>query len=586
MKLSFQTWIHRLKLVLIRFPFTLIFLVGLSVLCFLSIQKVNVEIKESLWVFFALGILLNVAVTLCLEEFKQQNSRILLNVISSVLLTIYCFTLPEKLQAYQHYQLIALGLVFILSAFFVSFFNKDNEIPFWNFCKESIIQLVISGVFSLVLFGGLSLAVLSLDKLFGIHVSPKVYSDLSIVSFVLFAPIYFLSNVPDEIEKRSQQVSFDKIIKIFGLYILLPILAIYTLILYVYLIQIIFNWQLPNGWVSTLVSVLAMGGFLCLLILYPLYVSNENKTVDRFLRLFPVLLFPLLILMSTGIARRIADYDLTINRLYVLILNTWFYGISIYLFVSKAKHVKWIVISFATVAFLSSVGPWSVFSLTRKSLATQLEQQLTQARLMKDGKIVTDQKSIQKPDVLTQEKVVETVQYMVKTYGSESLQPYFSVSMRNKSAFDVLALMKMEASSVGANRYFYLHLSNDSFIFDTGSYPMLVMLNTTGDEKNPTEKKTVCENSQLRVDLLNDNLIVTNKLKNNSTFTIALRNKIQELLKEKRRNEKELFDIGKMTIKGLNYTLIIRTANGKQDNSKGMLLLSNFNACLFLRLDR
>jgi hypothetical protein len=559
--------------------------VGLSVLCFLSIQKVNVEIKDSLWVFFALGILLNVAVTLYLEEFKQQNSRILLNVISSVLLTIYCFTLPEKLQAYQHYQLIAIGLAFILSAFFVSFFNKNNEIPFWNFCKKSIIQMVISGVFSLVLFGGLSLAVLSLDKLFGIHVSQKVYSDLSIISFVLFAPVYFLSNVPDEKEKRSQQGSFDQIIKIFGLYILLPILAIYTLILYVYLIRIVFNWQLPNGWVSTLVSVLAMGGFLCMLILYPLYVSKENKTVDKFLKLFPVLLFPLLILMSTGIVRRITDYDLTINRLYVMILNVWFYGISIYLFVSKAKPVKWIVISFAIVVFLSSVGPWSVFSLTRKSLKIQLEQQLTQAHLMKNKKVITNPKSTQKLDVLTQERAAETVRYLVQNYGSESLQPYFNVSIKNKSAFDVLALMKLEAPNADINRYFYLQLNNDSCIFNTDSYPIVVMLNVSGAEKNSDRKKTVCENAQLRVDLFNDNLVVTNKLKNNSTFTIELRSKIQELVKEKKNDEKGMLNVDKMTVKGPNYKLIIKMINGKQDNLKRTLIWSNFNAYLFLRLD-
>jgi hypothetical protein len=96
-KLSLQTWINKFQLVLARFPFTLMFIVGFSVLCFLSIQKVNVEIKERLWMFFGLGTLLNVAVTLYLEEFKSLNMRILMNVISSVLLSVYCFMLPEKL---------------------------------------------------------------------------------------------------------------------------------------------------------------------------------------------------------------------------------------------------------------------------------------------------------------------------------------------------------------------------------------------------------------------------------------------------------------------------------------------------------
>jgi hypothetical protein len=582
-RLSLQAWINKFQLVLVRFPFTLMFIVGLAVLCFLSIQKVNVEIKERLWLFFGLGVLLNAAVTLYLEEFKSTKLRMLLNVISSVLLSVYCFTLPEKLFEYQHFQLVALALVFVLSAFFVSFFKRNNEIPFWNFSKESIIQLIISSAFASVLFGGLGLAILSLDKLFDIHISSKVYSDLSVFSFVLFAPVYFLSNVPDEIEKRKQDVSFEKIIKIFGLYILLPILATYTLILYVYLIQIVFKWQLPNGWVSTLVSVLGLGGFLCMLILHPLYLSKENKVVDRFSKLFPALLFPLLILMSVGIFRRIADYDLTINRLYILILNLWFYGISIYLLITKAGQVKWIVISFATVTFLSSVGPWSVFSLTKNSLTSQLEKHLTTLHMLQNGKVIMNQTKVQKTDTLTALKTSETVRYLVMNYGSESLQPYFSTSLKNKTAFDILEQMNMETAYSDANHYFHLYSNNDSCIYNTGSYPTFVMLNTFDNEKNLGRAKNVCENNQLKIDLLKGNLIVTNKLKNNAVFTIPLKSKIKSLMKE---SKNQPFPVDKMTLKGMNYKLIMKSIDGKRDDLRGEVILSNFDAYLFLQLDK
>ena len=203
-KLSLKTGIDKLKLVLVRFPFTLLFIIGLSVLCFLSIQKVKFEIRQSLWAFFILGALLNLVVTLYLEEFKKLKYTLLINIASSALLSVYCFTLPVKLLEYQYYQLFALGIVFALSAFFISFLKRNNEIPFWNFSRDSIIQLFIASVFSSVLFTGLGLAILSLDKLFNIHVEKEVYSNLSVVCYVLFAPIYFLSNIPNEIEKRKQ----------------------------------------------------------------------------------------------------------------------------------------------------------------------------------------------------------------------------------------------------------------------------------------------------------------------------------------------------------------------------------------------
>jgi len=577
-KLSLQVMISRFRQVLLRFPFSLSFIVGFSVLCFMSIQRVNVDIQERLWAFFGLSTLLNVAATLYLEDLKNSLQKVSLNLLLMIIFAVYCFTLPEKLMEYQYYQLFSLGLVFALAAFFISFLHKNSELPFWNFSKQSIIQLIITMVFAAVLYGGLGLAILSLDKLFKIEISSKVYGHLAVFSFVLFAPTYFLSNIPDKIEKRKQEFTFEKIIKIFGLYILLPILAIYTLILYVYLVQIVIKWQLPNGWVSTLVSVLGLGGFLCMLILHPLYLSNKNKVVDVFVKLFPVLLFPLLVLMSVGIYRRIADYDLTINRLYVMILNLWFYGISIYLLISKAKQVKWIVISFATITFLSSIGPWSVFSMTRNSLTTQLEKQLTVLHMLKDGKITP--KQTQQKDTATVQRAAETVRYMVLTYGAESMQPYFSNSLKNKHVYDILEQMNLNTNDIDVNRYFHLYLENDSCIFNTDSYPVFVNLNVFNSESNTDRAKNICENSQLKVEFRNGDLLVTNKLIKNVTYTIPLRNKIKSLLKY---NIEKINSPEKMTLKTGNYKLILKTVSGKRNATKEGIEFSNFDAYLFLK---
>jgi len=577
-KISLQVMISRFRQVLIRFPFSLSFIVGFAVLCFMSIQRVNVDIQERLWAFFGLGALLNVAATLYLEDLKNLFQRISLNLLLIIVFAVYCFTLPEKLIEYQYYQLFSMGLVFTLAAFFISFLHKNCEMPFWNFSKQSIVQLIITVVFAAVLYGGLGLAILSLDKLFKIEISSKVYGHLAVFSFLLFAPTYFLSNIPDKIEKRKQEFTFEKIIKIFGLYILLPILAIYTLILYVYLIQIVIKWQLPNGWVSTLVSVLGLGGFLCVLILHPLYLSNKNKVVDLFAKLFPVLLFPLLILMSVGIYRRIADYDLTINRLYVMILNFWFYGISIYLLISKAKQVKWIVISFAAITFLSSIGPWSVFSVTRNTLTAQLEKQLTVLHMLKDGKITPNQ--TQQKDTASVLRATETVRYLVLTYGAESMQPYFTSSLKDKHVYDILEQMKLNTNDIDINRYFHLYLENDSCIFNTGSYPVFVNLNVFNSESSSERTKNICENSQFKIDLFNADLHVVNKLKNNSTFTIPLRDKIKSLLKY---NNQKVSSPEKMTLNAANYKLILKNANGKRNGTKNGIELSNFDAYLFLK---
>ncbi len=70
-----------------------------------------------------------------------------------------------------------------------------------------------------------------------------------------------------------------------------------------------------------------------------------------------MIVVPLLVLMTVGIARRISDYGFTVNRAYILLLNLWFYGVYIYLFAVRGRHVKWILISAVVVAFVSRVAP-------------------------------------------------------------------------------------------------------------------------------------------------------------------------------------------------------------------------------------
>ncbi len=573
-KLSFKAWITDFKLVLVRFPFTLLFIIGLSVLCFLSINKVKADIRESLWAFFILGTLLSVTVSLYLEEFKKIRYRIMLNLLSTILLGVYCYTLPEKLFEYQYYQLTALGGVFALSDFFISFLKRNNEIPFWNFSRDSIVEIFISSVFSGVLFIGLSLAVLSLDKLFAIQIHKEVYSNLAVVCFVIFAPIYFLSNIPDEIEKRKQAFSINKIIKIFGLYILLPILAVYALILYVYLFRIIIKWELPNGWVSTLVSVLGMVGFLCIIILYPLRLLKENKLVDVFSRYFSLMLYPLLVLMLVGIFRRIDDYGLTINRCYVLILNLWLFLISFYLFLSQSKYVKWIVISFAIVAFISSLGPWSVYNITRYSITNQLDKHLIEDHLLKDGKIITGTDKTIKVDSNTKRKVVEAIRYLVKTYGNKPIQKYFTISLKDKSESDILAMIKLESVPQPLES-FWINLESQSFRTDIQTFHSFVLL------KMKPNQTLLYEDDTLTVEFVDDYLLVKGKLDNNHSYKISLKEKIKWLIKENLKRKNNNFPKEMMTVKGTDFNLVIRTVSGDYEFQQDKLKVTNFEAYLF-----
>lgn len=574
-KISLKTWIHKIQLVALRFPFTLIIIFGLAYYILLKINHPDAEIQQRIWVVLGLGIAVTVTVTLFAEEFKNRYRRIGLNILALVLLSGYVNSLPENLLPSDYYQLIIIGLVFILSAFVVSFLKKNNDIPFWEFSKTVILQLFISFIFAQVLMSGLSLAILSLQELFNVNIKSEVYGNLAVFCYAIFAPIYFLANVPDETEKRKTEYNFNKFIKILGLYILLPILAIYSLILYVYLAQIIIKWELPNGWVSTLTSILAIGGFVCMQILYPLRLEKENKIADLLSRYFPLLLLPLLVLMSVGIFRRLDDYGLTINRSYVLILNVWLYGISIYLFISKAKHLKWIVISFAIIAFLSSVGPWSVFAITKNSLLSNLELSLEKAELSKNGIVKIPIKKEIKVDTILQVKIVENIRYLSENYGNESFQKYFSKNIKGKSSSDIFKILNLN-ENINKNKideYISAYWGFKSMKLDVENYKTFVKVIISDNNDSVYMDNDI----SIKYDSINQLLLVKNKDRN---LSISLKDKVQSIRNKTSNNNNKEFSADELTIKTETYKLLIISLNGRYENNKD-LKINNLEAYLF-----
>ena len=575
-KLSLKTGIQKIQEVALRFPFTLFFVTGLAIMFLLQINKHGIEIKPAKWAFFSLGIVLSLSISLFSERFKNTLTTIGLNLSGIILLLIFCFLLPDKFEAVQYYQLISIGITLILSTFFVPFFRKNSDIAFWEFSKSAIIQFIIAFIFAQVLFAGLSLAVLSLKELFKIDIQPKVYQDIAVICYVLFAPIYFLANLKSKDKIHNQEYKFDKFIKILGLYIFLPILALYSLILYVYLAQIIVKWQLPNGWVSMLVSVLGLGGFVSMFILYPLRLEKENKIANLLSSYFPMLLLPLLVLMSVGIFRRLGDYGMTVNRLYVLILNLWLYGISIYLFLSKASQLKWIMISFSAILLISSVGPWSVYSITRSRMLNEIGQLLDEAKLLKDGKVPEKAaKTIALTPKLA-ETLSEDIKYVSNNYGIENLQLYFKNSLKNKSWTDIFTQIGITDLTLKDSFFNAWIEKKDSPVIDINNYKSFVFIPTFNSEKTEILKNN-------RIIISQNKLTLQIKLKNQNSSSefISLKPKLKQILQSHK--SKSSYTSEEMTINSGNYKLIISSVMGNYYSQNDSIYISNCDAQLFFK---
>lgn len=507
-KINFSVLGEELQKLTLRFPFVVFSLLGLSALMFAEINDWVKNIEVRVWIFFAYALFLSFSVALATEK---KFTGIVKNAISLGVLGLlawYAFTLPVEFTEFQNLQHVLLGLILFLSMFVVAYFGKNNNENFWEFGRKNLIRMFLTYVFSGILMGGLSLAVLSLKELFKLDITDEVFQNLAVFSLLIFSVVYFLIHVPAEDEKYHLEIDFSKPLKFLTMYILLPVLGLYMLILYVYLLQIVVSWELPNGWVTTLISVLGLIGLMTMMMLYPMIKEGENKLIRFLSKYFPALMLPLLILMSVAIFRRIDDYGLTVNRLFAVVLNVWLYGVSIYLFLTSSRTPKWILISLLAVALISVWGPVSVFKITKNTLLNELSANMDKAGLLKENQFIVPDATYQSKDSVDYKRIVDVFDYLKKNYGNEIFDPYFSkgeIDQLSKGIFSLNKFMKTENPQNPENlEEGFFRAENQLNTFDIDGHSIL--MNVEWNKHNT--KKDQATADSLSVQLMNNNLSV------------------------------------------------------------------------------
>ncbi|HNX90150.1 MAG TPA: DUF4153 domain-containing protein [Paludibacteraceae bacterium] len=569
-KFSFKNFGEKLQQALMRFPITIAAILTFAVLMIIQIHNNFKDLfDERLWWMLGLTILLSLAFYLFAENRIGCLLKNILNVLLIACVAWFTFTLQKPVVEAEIIRMLVLGVSFGAAVFFAPFITGKRPLAFWNYVLDVIYQLITAYVFAGVLMAGLSLALLSLDKLFGMNIPDNSYGYLSVLCFVLFGSVYFLSSMPRlSISEEEKTVEFPKIYKILGLYILLPILGIYILILYVYLAKIIVTWELPNGWVSWLVSILGIVGYLTISLIHPIYLKGENKPAKLFTRFFPIILLPLLILMFVGIMRRLSDYGITINRLYVLLLNLWLFGVSIYIFLTKTRQVKWIYISFAAIAFLFSVGPWSVFSITKHTLKSELTRLYTEAK-----PFISDQKNpeIKSLDTAKKKRLYDITRYLKQTYGKESVKTVivsvFGKDVKTDNLISVPAIYEDEKTE----KYFSLYSREESIELPITGYNTFIKLSKTYNDNY------LYKNDSLSVMVKNSQIEI---IQQDKVLTVI---SLEKLIKNSFENDRNEIKPEDAALSGTNYKLLVFSLEGKRKAENKEVKITNMNAIILLK---
>ena len=374
----------------------------------------NREFYEKALMSSSLCLVLFLAVSLFfLSSNKKKILRFVTSLILGVLIVAFISSFKERINNTEFQQFFVLNVALHLLVSFAGFLPKRyNQEEFWEFNKQLFLRILTSGLYSFVLYCGLALAILAIEKLFNFDFYNDIYLYIFFIIAGIFNTIFFLNGVPEiNNDEIALKLNYPKGLKNFTQYILLPLISLYLVILICYEAKIILTFSLPVGWVSYLVLAFAITGILSFLLVHPIANENGNLWMRTFNRWFYFLLIPLLALLFWAILYRINLYGFTHERYYVLLLSIWLAVVVSYFLIQKQPKIKFIPISMCLAGLFSIAGPQSANSVSKYSQLYRFENYLQKA----DAKKLTFEQ---------EQELSSVVDFLNENYGFEVMLPY------------------------------------------------------------------------------------------------------------------------------------------------------------------
>ena len=529
-----------------RFPVTVVFSLILFIVAIFTIESdFYILPEEDLWIkYLIIAIPLSASVELVREKYLENKRSNFFRITSFFGIFLFIFLL--KIFFKNHFATETINITATILIFYILFYlipiiyrNEDKE----KYLQSVVGNQMITIGFSIVLFLGLSAIVGTIDVLL-INLPNTIYFDNFVFSASIFGVAFFVSRLKEK-DESLKDYNLPKIVEVLICYILIPLILIYTAILYLYFVKIIFTLKMPKGIVSHL--VLWYTTFSLFIIIMATPITYKNKFAKFYKKYFPLISIPLILLALFSINERIFQYGVTENRYLVVILILWLLFNMI--FIIKAD-VKWVLISFIFAVLVAIFSPFNLVNVSINSQNKRLE------RILKKNGIIQNKKFINKNNELSQrtkneimsiidyfynnaseikrkkikilEKTYEKPEDFMKVIGvNDSWKSYENIDIQEKNIVSDIALKTDDDIEITKIKGY------DYLIYDFSvSYPL---------DTNETKE---IDNNGYKIILKNENLTIKNIQKNIEILNINLNkiaNEIYLKIKEKAKRQNQSY---------------------------------------------
>lgn len=484
---------------------------------------------------------------------------------------------------------IAWGSVFGVIA---SVFPRNNLSLRW-WWKELVSHTFLAWLGSLILRGGISASLGSIDYLFDINISYKRYLYVGVVSLILIGVSIFLT----KLHKTEVTTSYENFLRFFGLYIFFPLAIIYALILLTYGLKIVITWQWPKGLISMMVVGYTLRGLASYLLTYPLEsLWNWKKRIQSSYFL-SILVFVFLLLGAIGV--RVSQYGITEHRYLILMIAVWILVVSITSLLWPQRSLRTMIFTFLWLCISSAYLPRGAWPVALESQSKHFLSLAQQAWFYENNAVLwkkTDADTLNKEQIASLSRLASVWSYIEQYYGIEELRALYGQAQGKNILYKPEGYYRLEHETIFLSlgltgNFSELYQYSDGILFPEETetnyfsfysdnewqlitiepyhYSLTLSVGEYMDKESNTQEmgSIVSDDGMVRISFSGPhNMFLTVQQQGQEEISLDINDLAQELYQQSFQQKNNLYRHD-----GERYALIIDNASGRKGKDKTMI---------------
>lgn len=376
-----------------RFSLTVVLLLAAAVTnAFLIMDIFDNSECSMLAVSLILGALLSAVLQLLYEQFLGGRLYRCLFMAAALLLTFIYYLLIRKSIWDAQTSVRTIVIAFILSILLIWIPSIKGRINY-NQSFLAVIKAIFMALFlNCVLFVGVAV-ILGAVNLLLVEIDSKAFLHSANIIFVFLFPVSFLQYLPvfsftkkDEEEKLRRLTSSGKFLETLISYVIIPVTAVFTLILAIYILINITG----SFWRDNLLESMLVAYSITVIFVYLLASTIDNAWTKSFRVVFPKLLVIVVLFQTIASLMRISQNGLTYGRYYVILYGIFsvIAGI-IFSIMPKEKNglIAPVLVILSVISLLPGTG---AFPLSKSSQIGRLKAALDRNNMLSGNRVIAN----------------------------------------------------------------------------------------------------------------------------------------------------------------------------------------------------